>query len=264
MLIALASVKGSPGVTTFAVALAAAWPSPARRMLVEADPSGGDLGVRFGLPATPGLVSLTAAARTSRDPELVWQHAWPLPTGVPAVAGPPSAEQARAALATSPPTVDDPGPLVLAGNQLNAVVFLDCGRLDPGSPTMPLIAVADALLILTHAHADALAHLAARFDTVGRWSHRPALLLVGGGHSAAEVRRELGAPVLTHIPHDPRSAAALCGRPTSRRPRVRSPLASSARQVARALLRDDEPAPVQHPGGEDGADTRAALTTGRS
>jgi hypothetical protein len=47
-LIALASIKGSPGVTTAATALAASWPEGRQVLLVEADPFGGDLA-----PATP-------------------------------------------------------------------------------------------------------------------------------------------------------------------------------------------------------------------
>jgi len=40
-LIAIAADKGSPGVTTTSVALAAVWPRPV--LLAECDPSGGDL-----------------------------------------------------------------------------------------------------------------------------------------------------------------------------------------------------------------------------
>ena len=44
-LIAIASDKGAPGVTTSALALAAVWPRPV--LLAECDPSGGDLAYRF-------------------------------------------------------------------------------------------------------------------------------------------------------------------------------------------------------------------------
>ncbi len=56
MLIAVCSLKGSPGVTTWALALAACWPRPASAVLVECDPSGGSLAARFGLAPAPGLV----------------------------------------------------------------------------------------------------------------------------------------------------------------------------------------------------------------
>ena len=66
-LIALAADKGSPGVTTTAVALAASWPRPA--LLAERDPSGGDLAYRLpgphGQRLDPhrGLISLAVATR---------------------------------------------------------------------------------------------------------------------------------------------------------------------------------------------------------
>ena len=60
-MVALASAKGAPGVTTTAVALGAVWP---RRVLVaECDPAGGDLAARFRLPPEPNLVALGMAAR---------------------------------------------------------------------------------------------------------------------------------------------------------------------------------------------------------
>src|SRR3982074_1468642 len=49
-LIAIASDKGAPGVTTAALALAAVWPRPV--LLAECDPAGGDLVYRF--PAVGG------------------------------------------------------------------------------------------------------------------------------------------------------------------------------------------------------------------
>ena len=70
--VALASVKGSPGVTTAATALAAAWPTGRQVLLVEADPFGGDLAPRYGSTVTGGLASLFAAARRTLTPEAVW------------------------------------------------------------------------------------------------------------------------------------------------------------------------------------------------
>ncbi|HZD68787.1 MAG TPA: hypothetical protein VFA45_07675, partial [Actinomycetes bacterium] len=60
--IALAAGKGSRGVTTAALALAATWPAPRRVLLAECDPAGGSLAVRFRLRPTPGLVSLGSVA----------------------------------------------------------------------------------------------------------------------------------------------------------------------------------------------------------
>lgn len=242
MLVAVISLKGSPGVTTFSLALAARWPDEARCVLVECDPSGGDVATRFSLASSPSVVSLAAAARRSTDPGLVWQHTQALPGGLAVVTAPPGADHARAALtALAPERSSETGVLRQAANAPGAVVIADCGRVDPGSPALPILRSADAMLLLTGAHADNLAHLASRLTAVGRWSRRPALLLVGEGHTTDEVARELGVPAMGRIPEDRRGAATLCGRPSRRRGPSRSALGRTARNVARALLAQQPP-----------------------
>ena len=54
--------------TTSATALALGWPAGGSVVLVEADPSGGDLAAWFDLPTTPGLASAVAAAPTGSWP----------------------------------------------------------------------------------------------------------------------------------------------------------------------------------------------------
>ncbi|CRK55193.1 hypothetical protein [Alloactinosynnema sp. L-07] len=218
MLISVLSLKGSPGTTTLAVALAARWPAPARALMVEADPSGGDLGLRFSLSSTPGLVSLAAAARRGADADLVWRHTQQLPGGLPVICAPPDADQARAALsALAPDPTSGLGVLRAAANQPGTVVIVDCGRVDPGSPALPIVRASDAVVLLSRAHADDLAHLPRRLPAVGRWSPNPVLLLVGDGYSTAEVARELGVSPLGRVPDDPSGAAVLCGRPNKLR-----------------------------------------------
>jgi hypothetical protein len=248
MLVAVVSVKGSPGVTTFSVALAARWPAPMRTLLVEADPSGGDLGIRFSLQSAPGMVSLAAAARRSEDPMLCWQHAQALPGGLPVVTAPPDADRARAALSA----LADPstGATVLrsAGTAPDTVVIVDCGRVDAASAAMPIVRAADAMVLLTRAHAEDLAHLARRLPVLGRWNTRPAMLLVGEGYSPAEVARELGVHPWGRVPDDPRGAAVLCGRaPVLRWGRSgpsRSALGQFAHKVAKVILAEQAPPPV--------------------
>ncbi|MGB6163294.1 MAG: chromosome partitioning protein [Pseudonocardiaceae bacterium] len=237
MLVAVCSLKGSPGVTTFCVALAARWPATDRCVLVECDPSGGDVATRFAVATSPGLVSLAAATRRSGDPELLWQHTQALPGGLPVVVAPPGADQALAALtALAPERPGEAGVLRRAANAPQAVVIADCGRVDPATPVLPIVSSADVMLLLSRAHADDLAHLAARLSVVGRWSPRPGLLLVGEGHSTAEVYRELGVPAMGRIPEDRQGAAILCGRPGGRGRPSRSALGHAASAVARSLL----------------------------
>lgn len=124
MLVAVVSVKGSPGVTTFSLALAARWPVPARTLVVEADPSGGDIALRFSLASTPGLVSLAAAARHSSDSALVWQHAQSLPGGLPVVSAPPDADGARAALSALAEPITGAGLIRAAANPPGMAVIV--------------------------------------------------------------------------------------------------------------------------------------------
>lgn len=242
MLIAIGSVKGSPGVTTLAVALAARWPAPGCPVVVECDPSGGSLAARFGLRTSPGLVSLTAAARQDPAPGLVWAHTQPLPGGLPVVVAPPGADYTRAALAT---LLDARRPAVpiLRGAAVrpNAVVIADCGRLDTGSPAYAIARDADRVLLLVRPRADELSHLAAGLSMVDLWAMRPSLVLAGDGYPGAEVTRELGVPVLATIPHDVAGAAALTGAAGRRRGPARSQLGRTAHAIARALLEPHAP-----------------------
>ncbi len=239
MLIAVGSVKGSPGVSTFCLALAARWPGTGRRVLVECDPAGGDLAARYGLPLSPGLVSLAAAHRgagvsTQAPMESVWWHTHVLPGGLSVLVAPPGGVQTRAALSTL--AAAGAHPLVQAAADPEAVVIVDAGRLDAGSAALGLVRAADQLLLLSHATGSDLAHLAARLEELRGWSGRVGLLLVGDGYPDAEVTRELGMPVMARIPRDPVEAATLTGRtPPRRRSFTRATLSRTAAKVAIVL-----------------------------
>ena len=124
MIIVVASIKGAPGVTTTATAIASAWPQGRRVLLVEADPFGGDLAAWFGVAPTTGLWSLLAAGRRGLEPDAVWEHATTLPTGLPVLYGLASADQAVANEAAWPAVAE-----ALAA--LDADVIIDAGRLLP-------------------------------------------------------------------------------------------------------------------------------------
>jgi MinD-like ATPase involved in chromosome partitioning or flagellar assembly len=152
--IALASVKGSPGVTAAALALAACWRGSSRTVLIECDPAGGDLAARLGVPATPGLVGLAAAVRRAPDVDEVWRHAHALAGGGPSVVlAPAGAEQAAATVRA------------LAGSKLvdalarapDVAAVVDCGRIDPASATVPVAGQASCMLACLRPRRDELA-----------------------------------------------------------------------------------------------------------
>ena len=230
MLVAVCSLKGSPGVTTLATAMAARWPAEENPILVEADPAGGDLMARFRLAETPGLVSLAAAARRNTDPALLAQHAQLLPSSLRVVVGPVGSEQAHAALAalgTGPTSA-----LRRAADQRDVAVIVDCGRVDPDSPALPIIRIADVMLLVARPRDDELAHVALKLPAAQRWSARPCFVLVGDGYATRDVSRTLGIPVAGRIPQDAKGAAAFRGHSNVRHGPARSPLGRAAAQLA--------------------------------
>jgi hypothetical protein len=231
MLIAVCSLKSSPGVTTLAVALGARWPGPEVPVVVEADPAGGDLMTRFRLSSELTLVRLAASSRVRADQ--LAHHAQFLPDGLRVLPGPIQTEQARAALgllATGPSS-----PLRRAGDRADTAVIADCGRVDPDSPALSIIRSADAMVLVARPRDDELAHVALKLEAAQRWSQRPCFVLVGHGHRVGYVSHELRIPVMAHIPYDVKGAEALCGQGGSRSGPNRSALGRAAAKLALSL-----------------------------
>lgn len=216
MLVALCSVKGSPGVTTTALALAACWPSEVQPVLVECDPAGGDLFARFRLEPFPGLVSLAAAVRGGAAPGVLWEHAQHLPgQRLPVVVAPAGDDQARAAVSVI--AREDAAVVRAAADGDNAVVLADCGQVSHASAALPIIGAADVMLLLARPRDDDLSHVAAKLHAASQWSRKPCLLLVGDGYPTGDVASVLGIQVMGRIPHDSRAAELLRGAVRSRR-----------------------------------------------
>lgn len=230
--VGLGSAKGSPGVTTTAVILAAAWRHP-DVVIVEADPDGGDLGARHALPAEPGLVTAAAAARRSADPVEFRRHLQTLPGNIAVVPGPPAADQAHAALSAGAFLAD-------AVRSLHpATVLVDCGRLRVDSPTRPLLDAADIVVLVARPRLDEvhhLAHLVRAAQAVPADRDRIGLVCVGSKpYSPDDVARNVGVHLLGVVADDAVAAEVLrSGRGSARSVR-RSPLARSAVAIAGRL-----------------------------
>lgn len=214
-LIVLASVKGSPGVTTAATALAARWPEGRQVVLVEADPFGGDLAPRYAMAPTGGLSSLFAAARRTLGPEDVWDHVDRLPGGVPVLFGLGGMHQAVANENAWPIVADALG-------SLDADVVADVGRLLPnlGGGVRELLARADALVVLCPSTLEAIVHLREALPRLTAELGGRRLLVLPTGvpqFSAADIAHTLNIEVLPPLPDDPGSAAALANRRSGRR-----------------------------------------------
>lgn len=245
-LIAMVSAKGSPGVSTAALACTLTWPAPV--LLAECDPAGGSLLAgymsRYDVPTDRGILPLAGSALRNTavqelpsqvldldsakrermalpgvtDPaqgavlEPAWDALADFFVGLGRSAGPRPAGHA----AGSPPS----SPTVIA----------DCGRLATAHAPWPLLRRADVVLLAVRPKSlatvsPAVPAIASLRRELAEVSAMLGLLLIGGGMSAREISRHLMLPVIGQIAWDPRTAAALNGEGHGRR---RGPLMRSA------------------------------------
>jgi hypothetical protein len=233
-LVALASLKNSPGVTTTALALGAVWPAERRVLVAELDPAGGDVAGRFRLPGEPGLLALCTAARRHDPAHRVWQFCQRLPGGLAVLTAP------HAALAT-------PG-LADAFAGVDADVLADCGRLGPGSLALDVVRKADALLLITRPVYVELKRVVEGSPALQQLCPMLGVVLIGkGNYPPGEVASVLRVEVLGSLPLDPHAAAVLGGASASKSALRRSPLLRYAQGLVRLLLVRLETAAKHHP-----------------
>ena len=236
--VALASVKGSPGVTTAALAMAARWPAGRRVLLVEADPFGGDLAPRYGATVTGGLASLFVAARRELAPAAVWDHVHELPGGLAVLFGLAGVRQAAANENVWPA-------IATAMSGLDADVVVDAGRLLPqfAGGVGAILAEADALVVLCATTLEAIVHLQNALPAIAAERRGRRLLVVPTGtfgYSADDIASTLEVVVGPTMPDDRGAAAALANQRRMRR-LEKTPLLTWAAAVIAELGIDDLP-----------------------
>jgi MinD-like ATPase involved in chromosome partitioning or flagellar assembly len=235
--VGVASAKGSPGATTAALTLCAAWGGPA--LLVEADPAGSDLSYRLpvgGDGARAGVIGFLTETDRSGSAD-VRDHTVRLPSGPRVLVGPTPSRTGELAgrygdLATHLTALD------------HTDVVVDCGRLTPDSPARALLGAFEALVMVTRPLVDGVAHLLARIaDAVELLppEARCYVLVVTdprdtrSQHEVETLIERAGLPahILGRIVEDPDGVAMLSGGWSSRL--EKSLLIRSARDTARRL-----------------------------
>jgi MinD-like ATPase involved in chromosome partitioning or flagellar assembly len=247
-LIAIASDKGAPGVTTAALALAAVWPRPV--LLAECDPAGGDLVYRFPavggghLDPRRGVLSLAVVARRGMQSQQVWEHVQKLHGGLDVLAGVTNAEQGAGLSLLW-------GPIGKAlASMPQADVIADCGRLGADGPLYDLLAEATTVVLVSKVHVadvirlrDRATAFAAAAQSRGRRNFGVGVVVVADHKkfraSLGEVQHVLGqanapATVLGGIAHDTKGADLLNGEWGGNLDRTM--LIRTAREVARQLV----------------------------
>jgi MinD-like ATPase involved in chromosome partitioning or flagellar assembly len=220
---ALASAKGSPGVSTTAAALAAAWPAPV--VLADVDPAGGDVMWRnravTGGPLDPdrGLLSLAAAVRRGADQADLTEHLQQTAMGVDVLVGLASPDQLAGLGAAW-------GQLPAVFAQHRTDVLIDCGRAVPGSAAMPVLAGADVVVLVARPDISGTAHLRERLRSLrstlglGGPGGKPVGVVVTTPYrdtrSAADLQQlfdseQLGVTVLGIVADEPKAAKILSG-----------------------------------------------------
>ncbi|GAA2810761.1 hypothetical protein GCM10010441_39270 [Kitasatospora paracochleata] len=222
-LILVGSAKGAPGASTTALALASVWMR--NSLLVEADENGGDLVFRHadsnGAPLNPdkGMLSLAVAARRGLSVPALWEHTQQLNGGLDVLVGLAGPEQA------APWT----GLWLNLGRALAAMgdtdAIVDIGRIGPRSSGADLLNSASLVLLVARTHAEDLAAVRDRADTIARrlgaGGAPVGILLVAPKSEHARAAAGLGqlllgagipAEVLGCIEEDPDGAAQLAGR----------------------------------------------------
>jgi MinD-like ATPase involved in chromosome partitioning or flagellar assembly len=244
-LIALASAKGSPGVTTTALALAAVWPRAV--LLAECDPAGGDIAAGFlRAQADPSstLLDVALAARRGLSPGDLVGRCLRL-----------SADDRLALL----PGVSDPAHVAstsLAWRQLADTfqalsethardVLADCGRLSARGTLVDLLARCHLIVIVLRPRLHQVHQAKGHVEMLRRDLSQPGadteerrfgVLLVGDRpYSPGEVGSALGMPVLGVLPVDKRAAEVFSDGAARGRWLDRSPLVRAARRTVASV-----------------------------
>lgn len=165
MIVTLGSVRGAPGVTSWSVLLAAAWPGDAlQRVVLEADPDGGVIGARYGFGVDPGAISLAASLRRAEASAVdLGDHGRSIAPNVIVIPSPETPERAcavwnDAAASTASAIATDRG----------RAWFVDAGRLRPGSPSEAFVARSALTLLFTLAGTEDLVQLPAAVARLSR------------------------------------------------------------------------------------------------
>jgi len=204
--VAITASRTSPGATALATGLAIAWSHRVERsLLIEADPAGGVLALRFDLGAAPSLTSFGSDVRNAYSQELVWANTQDL-RGVHCMPAPVDPRLARSWIERLTPT------LVAEVPRLGAPTVIDLGWVDEDGVSAPLAAAADTTLVVTSpeiAEVQSLLFQVRRLEAQGA---NVALVTVGNTpNDPQEIAAIAGVPLAAVLPDDARVAAALAG-----------------------------------------------------
>ncbi|MDH6465960.1 hypothetical protein M2302_006163 [Micromonospora sp. A200] len=245
-IIALVSAKGSPGVTTTALACALSWHR--RLVLAECDPAGGTILAGYlggALDGPRGIGELAVGELRDGNLETAF---WSQLVDLDA----PRRERLLLPGVVDPAQAGSVSPLwqrfadffgSLEKGQPPYDVIVDCGRLQVAGPPWPVLRAAGVVLLVTRAQLPDLSATRSMIRAIERdfTEHRVPpgtlrLLVVGDGHGKGEISKALRVPVIATLPADPRAAEVLSLGGTVRAGRPLMRAAGALEVPVRALL----------------------------
>jgi hypothetical protein len=230
------SVKGAPGVTTLCCLVGGTWPAHRRVMVVECDPSGGDLATRFGLSARCGWPTLATSARREGGGTTIAPHLQQLPGGLDVLVGtrpsdlPPAKSAEVSLLARTWSAPDDPWD-----------ALVDLGRLrQADDDSQAWLHRSDSVVVVTGSEAASVVQVRERAPALrSRYEDRLGLVVIGSGpHQSVEIEAFTGIRLFGELPSDPVAAGIACGAAGGGRRLMRSLLVASVSRLSRHLASD--------------------------
>lgn len=208
-IIALASAKHSPGVTTTALGVAALWPG--RTILVEADPAGSDLRPTFyagRVDAGKGVLELAIAARYGDLAQSFWPQLEALAPERSTLLGVGDVTQAAAAAELWEPA----GHFLRELSDQGITSVVDVGRVGAAHMAHALLAAADLQVLVLRGDLPGIAAGRGALQVLKHYGE-VAVVVVGPdrpySHTKKDIEAVLECPVLATVAWQPRAARAL-------------------------------------------------------
>lgn len=234
----IVAVAGDASTTT-AVALAAGWSVAEDVIVVEADPSGGDLAAWFDLPVAPSLSTVVTRVHDGSWTEIE-RFTRLAESGLRVIPSPARAGEAQQAVGEASRSL-----VPTFAAMRSPIVIADTGRLLPTPSLHPFVGAA-AVTVVVHrqaaqsarAAAVRLQRLADQLDAFTSISSGVVVAVVGAtpfdlGEIRSFIAESVGATPLVGLPVDELTAAVYGGRTgVSSRRLARLPLTRAARALA--------------------------------
>ncbi|MDJ0768004.1 MAG: hypothetical protein QNJ12_04390 [Ilumatobacter sp.] len=230
--------------TTTSVALASAWPLTEDAILVEADPSGGDMAAWFDMRVAPSLSTVVTRVLDGAWPEIE-RHTRLADAGLRLIPAPARAREAAQAVSESGRSL-----VATLAALRSPVTIADTGSVQPSPVAHPFVASA-AVTVVVHrqapqssrAAAVRLQRLADQLDGFEAARGATVVAVIGAtpfdlGEIESFLAESVGSTPLVGLPVDDLAAGVFGGRTgVSERRLARLPLVRAARDLAAVVER---------------------------